>query len=221
MIKILSGIVLLVGAFSAGAAASSNLQEIKAYLNGDLKVRTNGVIAQLNDVNGNAVLPITYKGSTYLPVRGVADLLGVAVDYDQVANEVILGERLDGVAVNQEDFNTTLYSKEPSHTNFGDKDYGEVLYSPAGTNIFTTFFNPEKKYQSLYLQVAAIGENIDYVEIKDLDSNALLRRVDGISTADGMVTIEADIAGASTVVVEVRKSRNGAFVIPLTTSYYK
>jgi hypothetical protein len=65
----------------AQASTPANLEEIKAYLNHDLKVKVNGLQAQLKDEQGNAVLPITYEGNTYLPVRAVAGALKVAVDF--------------------------------------------------------------------------------------------------------------------------------------------
>lgn len=74
-----------------GAVAASNNQTISALLNRDITVTYNGKAQSFKDVNGNAVYPITYNGTTYLPVRGVSDLLGVAVNWDQASNTVQLG----------------------------------------------------------------------------------------------------------------------------------
>lgn len=215
------GSMLLVGGIGIGAIASSQLEEIKAYLNKDLKVRIHGKVAQLNDEQGNAVLPITYEGNTYLPVRGIAKLLDVAVHYDPDAYEVILGERLEGIAINQEEFDDTIYSKDPSQTTFGGKDYSEVLFSPPDINIKYAALTPDGKYQKLYLQFAAIGNDVEFIEIKDLENNALLKKVGPVSTEDGLQTIEVDIAGVKTITLDIAKEIDGAFMIPLTTSYYK
>ncbi|MNH98723.1 hypothetical protein D3C73_514690 [compost metagenome] len=215
------GALILVSGISIGAFASSGLQEIKAFLNGDLKVRVNGEVAQLNDANGKAVSPITYNGTTYLPVRAVAEALDVAVAYDAAAGEVILGERLEGTAIKNEEYNTTLYSKDPAQTTFGDKNYGEVLFSTPGKNIGYTALNPNGKYQKLYLQFAAIEKEIESVEITNNDTNALLKKVGPIATAEGMQTIEVDIAGVKNIAINVKLESDGGFVIPLTTSYYK
>ncbi|MCU6707566.1 copper amine oxidase N-terminal domain-containing protein [Paenibacillus sp. J5C_2022] len=218
---VLTGASLLMGGMSIGVFASSHLQEIKANLNTALKVRVNGEIAQMNDVNGNAVLPITYKGSTYLPIRAVSNLLDVAVHYDEEAYEVILGELLEGVAVNQELFDEVLYSKDPAHTNYADTDYKEVLYSSPDKSYRYTAFTPDGKYQKLYLQFAALEKDVNYIEIRDVDTNALLKEVGVVTPEDGMQTIEVDIAGVETVTVNVGKESGGGFVIPLTTSYFK
>ena len=77
---------LMVGAFAA-----SNNQTISAMLNRDITITYNGEAQSFKDTKGNPVYPITYNGTTYLPVRGVSDLLGVAVNWDQATNTVQLG----------------------------------------------------------------------------------------------------------------------------------
>ncbi|MNJ63601.1 hypothetical protein D3C77_595160 [compost metagenome] len=167
------------------------------------------------------MLPITYNGTTYLPVRSVADVLGVPVKFDAQANEVLLGEQSEGVLIKQEDFNNTLYSKDPSHTTFNGQDYKEVLYSPPGEQFNYAAISPNGKYKKLYLQFAAVGKNMEYIEIKDNDKNVLLKKVEGITLESGMQTIEVDIAGVKNIAINVKKEVDGGFIIPLTTSYYK
>lgn len=215
------GTMLLLAGITTGALASSQLQEIKAYLNGELKVRVNGNIATLKDSDGNQVLPITYEGTTYLPVRGVANLLNVPVHYDENTKEVILGELVAGIPVNQEDFNNTLYSMDPAQTKFGDKDYAEVLYSEPRSNIKYTALSPAGKYTKLVLQFAATEQEVEALEITDIDKNALLKKVAGISPSAGIQTIEVPITGVHNISIQVTQATDGGFFIPLTTSYYK
>ncbi|GIP26174.1 hypothetical protein J23TS9_13040 [Paenibacillus sp. J23TS9] len=221
------GILILSCGISIGALASSSLQEIKAYLNGSLKIRVNGNIAQLKDGNGHQVLPITYNGVTFLPVRSVSDVLGIPVTYDNKANEVILGEQSGGTPVSKdtpiksEDFDDALYSKDPTQTTINGKNYGEVLFSPPGENFNYVAFTPNGKYKKLYLQFAAVKEKILGLEIKELEKNALLKKVGEIKTEDGIQTIEVDITGVKTITIDVDKKQEAGYVIPLTTSYYK
>lgn len=221
MVLVLGGALLLMSGMSIGAAASTQLQEIKAYLNGGIKVRADGNIVQLKDANGKTVLPITYNGTTYLPVRSVSNLLGVPVKYDVQLNEVVLGEQSESVSIKQADFNNTLYSKDPSQTTFQGKDYKEVLYSAPGANINYTALSPNGKYKKLYLQFTAIDKDVEYIEIKDISKNTLLKKVENISLASGMQTIEVDITGVKHISIDVKKENDGGFMIPLTTSYYK
>ena len=75
-----------------GASASSTLQEIKAYLNSGITIKYNNEAQTMTDAGGNTVYPITYNGSTYLPVRAISNILGVGVDWDQATQTVLLGK---------------------------------------------------------------------------------------------------------------------------------
>ncbi|MEK5254980.1 stalk domain-containing protein [Paenibacillus sp. FSL F4-0125] len=221
VVTTLCGTMILLVGMGTGAFASSQLQEIKALLNGDLKIRVNGEITPLKDGNGKAVLPITYKGTTYLPVRSVSELLDVPVNYDGTAKEVIIGEQQAGVPVKQEDFNTSLYTKDPALTKYGSKNYNEVLYSAPNSNIKYTALSPNGKYQKLVLQFAAIGKEVESLEIRDNDKNMLLKKVEKISPNSDLQTIEVDISGVKNIAINVTQAVDGGFIIPLDTSIYK
>ena len=91
LVSILCLAGLMVGCFTAGVGAASNLQEIKAYLNYGITIEYNDVDQTMYDAGGNRVYPITYNGTTYLPVRAVSNMLGVKVDWDQNTQHVLLG----------------------------------------------------------------------------------------------------------------------------------
>jgi len=215
----IAALSLLVGA-GTGVYAGTNLKEIKAYLNGGLKVRVNGAVAQLNDEKGSAILPITYNGTTYLPVRAVANVLDVAVDYDKDKQEVILGEKVDGTPLNAEEFNKYTYTKDPAQTTYNNKNYKEAFYyheSGAPTLIIT----PNKKYQTLHLKIAALDKELTEVKIDDLDNNVLLKDVGTISPSDGLKEIVVDIGNVKTVTISMQVKDGGGFIVPLIDSYYK
>lgn len=88
--------LVLVFSFAAGAAAAGTLETISAYLNYGVTIKYNGETQLLKDAGGNRVYPITYNGTTYLPVRAVSNMLGVNVDWDQATQTVLLGEKKDG-----------------------------------------------------------------------------------------------------------------------------
>ncbi|MGX4587196.1 stalk domain-containing protein [Paenibacillus chitinolyticus] len=83
---------LLVG-ITAGAYATSNLKEIKAFLNPDLQVDLNGSTFTLKDEQGNDLVPITYEGNTYLPLRDLAQRLDLSVTWDGTNNKVVLNNK--------------------------------------------------------------------------------------------------------------------------------
>ena len=83
--------------FAAGAAAAGGLQEIKAYLNADITLKLDGEAQVLTDASGVRTYPITYNGTTYLPIRSIGTLLGVDVGWDQATQSVLLGKQPSGV----------------------------------------------------------------------------------------------------------------------------
>jgi hypothetical protein len=172
----------------------------------------------LLDAHGNVVTPITYDGSTYLPARAIANSLNDAVDFDVATNSVLFGEKVEGTPINADQ---TFYQaiKDPNLTKYKNKDYGEVIKDTksSGSNFS---IKPKGKYQKLYLQVAAIGSE---VEIKIQDNNSVLLKQDIVSIDDGLKTIEVNVAGLDEVTVFYsyeNDDKSGVFV-PLTTSYYK
>lgn len=76
---------------SAGVYAGSKLQQIKAYLNHGLGIVVDGTPYWLKDGNGKTLTPITYEGTTYLPIRSIADALDVPVAYDAANAKVRIG----------------------------------------------------------------------------------------------------------------------------------
>ncbi|WP_339303752.1 stalk domain-containing protein [Paenibacillus sp. FSL R5-0519] len=76
---------------SAGVYAGTQLETIKAYLNHGLAIEVNGQKFTPTGDQGKKLAPITYQGSTYLPVRSIADALNTEVKYDSQNNKVSIG----------------------------------------------------------------------------------------------------------------------------------
>jgi len=211
----------LAASMGTGVFAGSKLQEIKAYLNHDIKIVVNGTAVQLTNQNGKPVVPISYDNTTYLPVRAVSEALGVAVSFDAATNTVNLGEKVEGTSI-AKGFDDMYHTKDPQYTTYQGKDYKEVYYNSASGDRSSSFMlYPKKQYQKLYLQIAAIGENIEKFEIKDAEGSTVLKTVDVIKPEDGLVTIEVDISGFNSLYVNGNAKNGGAVFVPLTTSYYR
>lgn len=82
---------------SAGVYAGAKLQQIKAYLNHSLGIVVDGTPYWLKDGNGKTLTPITYEGTTYLPIRSIADALDVPITYDAVNYKVRIGTGSEAV----------------------------------------------------------------------------------------------------------------------------
>ncbi|MCD7947829.1 MAG: copper amine oxidase N-terminal domain-containing protein [Oscillospiraceae bacterium] len=73
------------------AFAATGLQDIRAQLNYDIKINYNSQEQILYDADGNRVYPISYNGTTYVPVRAVSNIFGIPVNWDSANNTVQLG----------------------------------------------------------------------------------------------------------------------------------
>ncbi len=88
-IKLICG--FLAGMMIGGATIVCANQAIQALQNTELKVRLNGEIQIFKDeTTGEVQYPITYHDRTYLPLRNVAQLSGLNVDYDNNTNTALL-----------------------------------------------------------------------------------------------------------------------------------
>lgn len=86
----------MVASFAMGATAAGALQEIKAYLNSGITIKYEGEAQVMTDAQGARVYPITYNGTTYVPIRAVSNMLDVKVDWDQASQTVLLGDPAAG-----------------------------------------------------------------------------------------------------------------------------
>jgi hypothetical protein len=88
-----AGCVLTLAIGSAVAFAEPVWEELPVVYN-NIKLVINGKEVTPKDVNGNVVEPFIAEGTTYLPVRAVANALGESVDWDQETSTVYIGEKL-------------------------------------------------------------------------------------------------------------------------------
>jgi len=117
LIKVVSIVLTLVIGMTIGLAASGQLQKISAYLNYGVKIKYDGEVQNMFDANGVRVYPITYNGTTYLPVRAVANMFGEKVDWDGGKNEVLLGNNGEYIDFIEE---FTPYAINGEHYKFAD-----------------------------------------------------------------------------------------------------
>ena len=103
MKKRLQGMVVgvLLGAMLTGGAiyAKEVSQYIQVYYN-NIRVYKDKQLYTLSDANGNRIDPFIYNGTTYLPVRAVANLAGMKVTWDDATKSVYLWQNMVPGAVN-------------------------------------------------------------------------------------------------------------------------
>lgn len=213
--------VSMLASMGTGAFAATKLQEIKAFLNPDIKVQVDGTYTDLRDVNGNAIAPIIYKGANYFPIRAISDALDVAVDFDADSQTILLGEKVEGTSI-AKGFSDSNHTKDPAHTTYKGKDYKEAFFNNhSGNRSFSFMLHPDKKHQTLYLQIASVGGDISDFAISDSDNDIILKQEAVISSENGLVTVEVDVGGVETLYIRGSVKKDTAIFVPLTTSYYK
>ena len=82
-------VVVLLFALSLSVTASSNTIN-KEITYRDVKITLNGEALVPKDANGNPTEPFIMDNSTYLPVRAIAEALGLEVGWDGETSTVIL-----------------------------------------------------------------------------------------------------------------------------------
>lgn len=148
-------VITIISCLCTSILAVGSLEEIKAYLNYGIGIEFNGVEQTMHDANGNRVYPISYNGTTYVPVRAVSNILGVPVEWDGTNNKVLLGTN------NEKDFIETLepiggekpnhYSKKDgSSITIGEKTYNNHMF--IGYD-YSLIYNLNKKYSKLTIDV--------------------------------------------------------------------
>ena len=75
LVKIIVGILSVV-VLTGGAIAATNSKNINIFFR-NIKLIIDGAEYVPTDADGNVVEPFIYNGTTYLPVRAIANALGV------------------------------------------------------------------------------------------------------------------------------------------------
>ena len=114
-----------------GANAADTLKEISAYLNYGITIKYNGEVQNLTDAGGNRVYPISYNGTTYLPVRAVSNMLGIGVDWDGATQTVLLGKT--GATVNPMETYKPYTSYQSVSRVISDWHEGPIFYQKSTT----------------------------------------------------------------------------------------
>lgn len=77
-----------IGEFKAGTN-----EDVIAGLNSDIKIYYKDKIQIFKDVNDNVVYPLTYQGTTYLPVRAISNLYNTDIEWNGDTYTIAIKER--------------------------------------------------------------------------------------------------------------------------------
>jgi hypothetical protein len=148
----------LVFGMTTGALAAGNLEAISAYLNRDIKIVYNGQAQFMTDTAGKVVYPISYNGTTYLPVRAVSGMLGVDVSWDGATSTVFLGKIPGGM-----DFINNIKPYEgQGHYSTADKKTAEIAGRTYDHYINLRVYNTSGYYNRLRYDLAEKYETMTF-----------------------------------------------------------
>ncbi|MCQ4866402.1 stalk domain-containing protein [Pseudoflavonifractor phocaeensis] len=106
----ITGILVTLLVLGLGGAAFAAVAQKQATLDyNDIKITLNGSAVTPTDANGAAVEPFAIDGTTYLPVRAVANALGLGVEWDGATKTVKLTS--EGAAAPAAPSNPGAYSR--------------------------------------------------------------------------------------------------------------
>lgn len=89
---------LLIGVIAGSFVAVASVGTIEKIINyNNIKIKIDDVAVFPTDANGNYVEPFVIDGTTFLPLRGVANLLGLKVEWDNKTKTVNLYSEKDKI----------------------------------------------------------------------------------------------------------------------------
>ncbi len=122
---LLTAAIIMVGSVTAFAAG--NGWKITVY---PIKVLVNGEEFQPTDASGNSVEVFTYNGTTYAPLRALAEAYDLEVGYDSQRNIATVNSlKKDNASSTANSFTEAWEVKEKPVTNYGSEKIFTAIYA--------------------------------------------------------------------------------------------
>lgn len=92
LIALFVAIALVLNLIVAGAAVGL-IRDIRAQIRQDFTIVIDGVVRNFKNAQGDAVYPVLYDGTTYLPVRAIGELMGKEVYWYEGEKKIELRDK--------------------------------------------------------------------------------------------------------------------------------
>lgn len=188
MKKRLQGVIIgaILGATITGGAvfATTGTKTIEVLYN-NIKVYKDNVLCELKDSNGTTIEPFVYNGTTYMPVRGTANLADMQVTWDGQTQSVYLWDELppDGTFFMEvcPPYDTSLCdaylaTDGESFTMAGEKYSNGIAFSGWGSA--HALFNLNSKYSSIECTVGHTDEEQDEKSVSFIVDGKVVKTVE-------------------------------------------
>lgn len=133
-------VMLMLIALPVSALASDGALSLKVY---PINILVNGEVFQPTDANGNKVMVFTYNGTTYAPLRALAEAYGLDVGYDAKSNTATVTNptKVSGTPAVADSFTSVWTVKEKPVTNYGSEKVFTASYNGSlGTSEFKSWW---------------------------------------------------------------------------------
>ena len=227
MKKRLQGLIcgVLIGASIAGgigyAVSTTTLHNV-AY--GGVKIVVEGQELHPKDANGNNVEPLIYNGTTYLPVRAVADAFNEPVYWDGSNYTVYLGDsggNLKYPTVELEDMISIAkkaYTTDRLKDNYGNY-YGRAIYNHNKELEYLLDMKYSKFKGVLYVPEGEDGDNSVYLTI-EADGKTIYTSPE-MTKISRPVKIDVNVKGYNDVKIKFSSSRSALMVCLADAGFYQ
>lgn len=195
-------VTLIFAVLTGGAALAATTTTLYDVLTNGIKIVVDGKKINPTDANGNTVEPIIYNGTTYLPVRAVANALGKAVYWDGPNYTVYLGNMNGDLdyptkeLTSNDNIGDSWYDSKNLKDNYGNT-YSRAITTGADNRTFETLC--AMKYSRLkgtiYVREGYSGDETTQIIIKT--DNKTVYTSPEIDKTSSPVEFDVDISGCN------------------------
>ena len=171
--------ILILFIFSTTTILASNYSETIVRNFHGIRIKLNGKEIIPKDANGNLVEPFTIDGTTYLPVRAIAEALDLEVEWDGEKNIVILNQHTKHVAQPKE-YN---YAQNPGNSDVESLERIDIVKLNTSSRITQT--QKINIGEKLKLDVLPSPSNAEIGEIEWSSNNTHVASVNSLGTVTG------------------------------------
>lgn len=202
--------------------AATAYQSFTATERPDIKVVMDGKVQDYKDANGNTVYPVIINGTTYLPLRPIANSFGKDVNWNNDTQTITLGEpqpvslvdvaELIGYNKNYApDASKVKGEQNLTFPNIGDvgvKYQSGIKVDILGTSVQGSILNLDSSYAKLSCSLLSTGTDTINMKIVDLDTGIAV--VDKEVKPNEIIELkDLDISGAKRLDFKVQGETNG------------
>ena len=180
---LLAGALCTVSMF-VGAGAAGVIQEIKAQLRPDFTVKIDGTEKEFKNANGEAVYPLLYNGTTYLPLRAIGELMGKTVYWYEDDKRIELKEETTTVTDADVIVSGSAETGEPK----SEKDKNKKEKQPIDTSAFIG----EEAAKALVLEKAGLTQDEVFFDKVELDKDGGVYHYE-VEFRNGFTEYDADV----------------------------